>query len=221
MTALLVRMDVIAERLEQAPSLDALEAMLVSIQAMLRFNHHYLLFQPGGQTPAILTDLPPDGGNLDLIAVREAAARRVRPFFWNEGKGAPQAGRSGSAMFIIPLHIQGLASGFHAWFSKSDGFDADQLASGQYLAGCLFDSLFRLHSNRTDVQPRLSPRQIDCLRLAAKGKSDWVAARILGLKPDTIHKYLEQAKARYGVSTRTELVVRALYTGELHFHDLL
>lgn len=220
MTTLLVRTGTIAEQLEQAASPDALEALLVSIQSMLGFRHHYLLFQHGGQAPTILTDLPADD-SLNPEAIREAAARRVRPFFWNVEKGAPQTRRSGSSIFIIPLHIQGLASGFHAWFSTDDGFDGDQLASGQYLAGCLFDSLFRLHSDNPDKQPRLSPRQIDCLRLAAKGKSDWVAARILGLKPDTIHKYLEQAKTRYGVSTRTELVVRALYTGELHFHDLL
>ena len=57
--------------------------------------------------------------------------------------------------------------------------------------------------------------------LAARGKSDWIAGTLLGLSPATVHKYLEQAKARYGVSSRTELVVRALYHGEIGFPDLI
>jgi LuxR family quorum-sensing system transcriptional regulator CciR len=71
-------------------------------------------------------------------------------------------------------------------------------------------------------QPRrLTRRQTQCLVLAARGKSDWIAGTLLGLSPATVHKYLEQAKARYGVSSRTELVVRALYHGEIGFPDLI
>jgi LuxR family quorum-sensing system transcriptional regulator CciR len=44
---------------------------------------------------------------------------------------------------------------------------------------------------------------------------------LLGLSPDTVHKYLESAKRRYGVSSRTELVVRALYDGQLSFNDVI
>jgi LuxR family transcriptional regulator, quorum-sensing system regulator CciR len=57
--------------------------------------------------------------------------------------------------------------------------------------------------------------------LAARGKSNWVAGKLLGLSPDTVHKYLESAKRRYGVSSRTELVVRALYDGQLSFSDVI
>jgi hypothetical protein len=44
---------------------------------------------------------------------------------------------------------------------------------------------------------------------------------LLGLSEGTVHKYLEAAKSRYGVSTRTELVVRALYDGQLSFTDVI
>ena len=57
--------------------------------------------------------------------------------------------------------------------------------------------------------------------LAAKGKSNWVSGQLLGLSPDTVHKYLESAKRRYGVSSRTELVVRALFDGQLSFNDII
>ena len=36
-----------------------------------------------------------------------------------------------------------------------------------------------------------------------------------------MHKYLEAAKTRYGVATRTELVVRALFDGQLSFADVM
>lgn len=67
----------------------------------------------------------------------------------------------------------------------------------------------------------LTPRQRQCTILAGRGKSDWVSGQLLGLAPATVHKYLEQAKARYGVSSRTELVVRALHDGHIDFQDLI
>jgi LuxR family quorum-sensing system transcriptional regulator CciR len=44
---------------------------------------------------------------------------------------------------------------------------------------------------------------------------------LLGLSGGTVHKYLEAAKTRYGVATRTELVVRALFDGQLSFADVM
>ena len=57
--------------------------------------------------------------------------------------------------------------------------------------------------------------------LVARGKSNWVAGQLLGLSDQTVHKYVEAAKARYGVATRTELVVRALNDGQISFADVL
>jgi LuxR family quorum-sensing system transcriptional regulator CciR len=48
-----------------------------------------------------------------------------------------------------------------------------------------------------------------------------VTGKLLGLTEGTVHKYLEAAKRRYGVSSRTELVVRALYDGHLSFADVM
>lgn len=72
-----------------------------------------------------------------------------------------------------------------------------------------------------DKAPKLTPRQRDCVVLAARGKSSWVSGQLLGLSADTVHKYLESAKRRYGVSSRTELVVRTLHDGQLSFEDVM
>ncbi len=55
----------------------------------------------------------------------------------------------------------------------------------------------------------------------AQGKSDWDVARILGLSPDTVHDHVEAAKRKYGVATRTQLVVRALFDSKIAFTDVV
>jgi LuxR family transcriptional regulator, quorum-sensing system regulator CciR len=118
--------------------------------------------------------------------------------------------------------------------TKGRDLPADSLPAAQYLACFAFESARRLVANTRDggtdgdgggeereKVPRLTQRQLDCVVLAARGKSNWVSGKLLGLSPDTVHKYLENAKRRYGVSSRTELVVRALYDGQLSFNDII
>lgn len=210
-----------AEALEGAGTMAELEAQLALIQQELGFSGHYLSFQPAGSANRVpLTDLV-DPADFPAAAIEAVAARRVRPFFWDRSSNRPQTRRTGSSIFVAPLHIPEIATGFACWFSGGNVFQRPSLAAGQYLAACVFEQLHRLSNELPPAPRRLSKRQRDCLLLAARGKSDWVASQILGLQPDTVHKYIEQAKTRYNVSTRTELVVRALYSGELHFHELI
>ena len=70
-------------------------------------------------------------------------------------------------------------------------------------------------------RPKLTRRQYDCVVQAARGKSDWDAGHVLGISHQTVHKHLEEAKRRYGVATRAQLIVRALFSGHLTFGDVL
>jgi LuxR family quorum-sensing system transcriptional regulator CciR len=56
---------------------------------------------------------------------------------------------------------------------------------------------------------------------AARGKSDWEIARILGVGHETVIQHLKQARERYGVGKRTLLAVHALFDGTLAFVDVL
>jgi DNA-binding CsgD family transcriptional regulator len=67
----------------------------------------------------------------------------------------------------------------------------------------------------------LSPRQIECVALVGQGKSDWEIGKILGLSSDTAHEYVETARKRYGVSRRTQLVVRAIHDGHVNIEALI
>jgi LuxR family quorum-sensing system transcriptional regulator CciR len=67
----------------------------------------------------------------------------------------------------------------------------------------------------------LTQRQLDCVVLVGRGKSDWDISRLLGISDQTVHQHVEEAKRRYGVASRTQLVVRALYNSQLTFSDII
>ena len=134
--------------------------------------------------------------------------------------------------YTVPIHVPGSASGLCSFVTtKGRQLPVDSLPAAHYLACFAFEAARRLVSkegdgggggeNVTSIAPKLTQRQLDCVVLAARGKSNWVAGQLLGVSPDTVHKYLESAKRRYGVSSRTELVVRALFDGQLSFNDVI
>ena len=56
----------------------------------------------------------------------------------------------------------------------------------------------------------LSPRQLDCLRLAAQGKSSPEIAELLGISRRTVDEYFAEACERLGVRNRTQPVAKAI-----------
>jgi LuxR family quorum-sensing system transcriptional regulator CciR len=70
-------------------------------------------------------------------------------------------------------------------------------------------------------RPRLTTRQLDCIILVARGKTDWEIARILGIHEQTVTQHLNGARRRLGVSRRSELAIHALYYGYVSFADVM
>ena len=68
---------------------------------------------------------------------------------------------------------------------------------------------------------QLTDRQRDCVVWAARGKSDWEIAQILGISHETVIQHVKQARERYGVTKRTMLAVSALFDGTISFIDVL
>jgi LuxR family quorum-sensing system transcriptional regulator CciR len=103
----------------------------------------------------------------------------------------------------------------------------ESLAAAHYVGALAFDAAERLrHAAVTPdpfrhQMPRLTPRQRDCVVLVAQGKSDWEIGRLLGISESTVHKHIEDAKRRFGVSTRIQLVVRSLFDARLSFSDVM
>lgn len=65
-----------------------------------------------------------------------------------------------------------------------------------------------LTGGRVIAGVRLSPRELECLRWAARGKSAWEIGCILGIARRTAAFHLENAKAKLGVRTICQAVAR-------------
>lgn len=59
----------------------------------------------------------------------------------------------------------------------------------------------------------LTSREIECLRWAALGKSEWEISQILGISEHTSEKHLLNAKSKLGAANRTQAVVEAIRLG--------
>jgi LuxR family transcriptional regulator, quorum-sensing system regulator CciR len=127
--------------------------------------------------------------------------------------------------FTVPINIPGEINGscsFATRFGKT--LPHNYLIFAQLLGSFAFQAARRLRqkvSPNTDSQmPRLTPRQRECVVLVGNGKTDWEIATILGLREDTVTKYLNAARERYGVARRMQLVVAAIYDGQISLGEL-
>lgn len=126
--------------------------------------------------------------------------------------------------FTVPVHIPGEAHGSCS-FAAAVGcsFPEKHLLAAQLVGSFAFEAARRICCARCPARlqaVRLTPRQHDCLVLVAQGKTDWEIGRILGLKEDSVTKVIDAARKRYDVANRTELVVAALFDGQISFNEV-
>lgn len=69
-------------------------------------------------------------------------------------------------------------------------------------------------------RPRLHPRPRDCVVLAGRGLSNKEIARALALTPRTVDGYMTEARQLFDAHDRTELVISAMFAGEVGLHEL-
>lgn len=169
-----------------------------------------------------------------------ACQKTAAPFLWSEMgdiiplsraqkeilDGASRAGLGPG--FSTPFHVPGecIGSGSFA-VAAGKSLDDATIPSVSHVAAFAFEAARRLLSrtdkNNVGVNPALglTQRQLDCIVLVAQGKSDWDAGRILGISPRTVQEHLDTARRRYGVGSRAQLIVRALFHNQIGFHDLI
>ena len=64
---------------------------------------------------------------------------------------------------------------------------------------------------------KLTSRQADVVRLAARGKTAKETARHLGISKNTVDEYIRDAKQRVGAATKAELIAWAVAHGIVGF----
>jgi LuxR family quorum-sensing system transcriptional regulator CciR len=67
----------------------------------------------------------------------------------------------------------------------------------------------------------LTQRQLECILFVARGKTDWEIGKILGISEETVKRHLADARERYDVSKRMQVVMRAVYEGKIALSDIL
>jgi LuxR family quorum-sensing system transcriptional regulator CciR len=211
--------------------------------------HHVLLQAACGAV--WLADIPADWrtklATAEDDAVLAVAPQTYAPFLWSDIPrlatlspaqrayldDAAAAG-VGAALAVPVHHPRGAGqTGDYSVFAGCCSFlmktgvslPLENLAAAHYVGAMAFDAAERLRgvcvSTAEPGVPRLTPRQRDCVVLAAQGKSDWEIGQLLGISESTVHKHIEDAKRRFGVSTRIQLVVRSLFDARLSFSDII
>lgn len=125
--------------------------------------------------------------------------------------------------FTVPAHVPGEAHGSCSFAcGTGEPFPEEHLALLQLVGAFGFEAARRMRRERYPSSPvALTDRQRECVMWAARGKSDWEIARILGISQETVIEHLRHARERYGVGKRTLLAVHALFDGTIGFMDVL
>jgi LuxR family transcriptional regulator, quorum-sensing system regulator CciR len=141
--------------------------------------------------------------------------------------------------FCVPAHIPGEANGSCTFvMTNNRPLPSGNLPMAQLVGTFAYEAARRLLRSGvcfveppakpgSDVSPphasapRFTTRQLECIVLVARGKTDWEISKILGLHEQTVTQHLNEARRRCGVSRRSELPIQALYHGHLTFTDVL
>jgi LuxR family quorum-sensing system transcriptional regulator CciR len=126
--------------------------------------------------------------------------------------------------FTVPAHVPGESNGSCSFATRTGQPISDEyLPIAQLVGAFAFEAARRVWRMRAGPSPapKLTDRQRDCVVWAARGKSDWEIAQILGISQETVIRHLKQARERYGVTKRTMLAVSTLYDGTISFIDIL
>jgi LuxR family quorum sensing-dependent transcriptional regulator len=164
------------------------------------------------------------GGVIRRDPVIAALKQRHGPFTWSElrrdGK-FPEAGTK--VLQVVAEHgwTEGLAVpiprgdqrfGLVTLLGDRRAFDADEKSALAMLCYCFHERLRNLVPKHGFADPPvgLTTREIDALRLIARGATDRDVARKLGISLSTAHEHFETAKRKLNVSTRAEATAIAV-----------
>ena len=203
--------------------------------------HHASLW--GGGSRLIRLDNYPNGWEEELRArgligqdpVHLASTRALVGFAWEDmGRFVPLSDRHREILergarfglgtgFTVPVSVPGEPLG-SCTFAVETGkaLPLRRLTCAETIALHGFASARRIHGlPRLAAPPRLSPRELQCLRLLARGKTDGEIAIVLGISHETARQYVKSARAAWDVISRTQAVVHGLKDCVISFDDAL
>ena len=127
--------------------------------------------------------------------------------------------------FTVPSNVPGESNGSCNFVVKSGrDLPEKELMMAQLVGSYAFEAGRSIITHAKTIitgRTKLTPRQVECIVLVGRGKTDWEISRILGIAESTVKDYINDAKSRYNVVKRVQMVIRAIYDGYLPLSELL
>jgi DNA-binding CsgD family transcriptional regulator len=157
----------------------------------------------------------------------DALAFRTEPFTWSDLRADNRFLKLGSQAIeraaaegwreglIVPVPNKGSRVGLISLAGHKNITDPDVRAFLSIISFCLHGHARTLVAQDGFALPPvgLTAREIECLRLVARGLSDGPIAEALGVARSTAHEFIEKAKGRLKTRTRAEMVAVAVSLG--------
>lgn len=227
------------QRLSNAATLDELHILCREYSEALGFQHFvYALRVPTHFADArlIMVDGYPPGwvkhyfeqAHFDCDPVMAYCAQHVVPMCWSDlslehGSQAERMMQEAAGFGLrdgvtMPLHRpQGelgiLSLAVDAPPDEARAISQRALSHVQVLAGYLHEAVRRVSGLLHNGGPNLTPREIECLRWAADGKTSGEIAQLLGLSESTANFHLNNAMRKLDVANRQHAVAKAALQG--------
>lgn len=161
---------------------------------------------------------------VDLDPAIQIGLRRMLPIDWSEFDRSDknvrrlfgEASEFGLGRHGISLPVHGRRGDRALVSISSDAASRDwqclrlyYMRDFQLLALHMHQAILRLEGDESIEHPALSPRERDCLRWIAEGKTYWECAMILGLSEHTVRCYLESVRHKLGAANTSHAVNKA------------
>jgi LuxR family quorum-sensing transcriptional regulator LasR len=87
-----------------------------------------------------------------------------------------------------------------------------------YLRDVIFETSLRFikPSKSTEESPSITPRELECIKWCAAGKSSWEIAKIFHRSESAVNLHFTNLRRKFSVSSRQQVVVKAMRSGLIH-----
>lgn len=157
-----------------------------------------------------------------------AARRRITPFTWEDAFADEFLPADSKDLyrfafdlgwndgFCVPIHGPGSYQGLVSLLSREKtSLSPRERGVLEIMSRAIHDrcrAVIGFGSPAVDP-PKLTPREMQCMKWVAVGKSNWEIGQVLGISEATAHFHVENAKKKLGKSTRTEAVALLVLHG--------
>ncbi|MBS0479356.1 MAG: LuxR family transcriptional regulator [Proteobacteria bacterium] len=164
-----------------------------------------------------------ESGLIDRDPIVEGLAHRTSAFTWSDLRADRSFSRLGthaldlaaaagwSEGFVVPLPQASGRIGLVSLAGNRDCTDPDERHYLTLISICLHSYVRTLVGRHGFALPPagLTPRELEAVRLVARGMSDLAIGQTLGIADSTAHEFVEKAKRKMKVRSRAELAALA------------